>query len=193
MTLLLVTESHGEIESGFYGPFTQFTRVGEYTFSTRHLCELIEYLADNSKIYQSQIFGFNLDQFWQKEQEYEGELFKMILEAEQSYLPELQRFHVGSRLEEQQGQISPEDEINLYTNGKKVPVRVANDERSIFIGDYLVSAPHFERMVIYLVNGGFMGWVDGHKPKFAEQTLEAVRKSKRELYKEIKIQSNHLN
>ena len=80
---MLETESHGEIESGFFGPFTQFARLGDYTFATRHLCELVEYLADNPKVHQSQILGYPIDKFWQGEEENEQKFIEMIFQAEQ--------------------------------------------------------------------------------------------------------------
>jgi len=67
-----------------------------------------------------------------------------------------------------------------------IPVRVIDNERSITLGDYRVSALHFGRMATYLANGGFIGWMNGQKPEFAEPTIEAIKNSRRELYREIR-------
>ncbi len=186
MTLILETESHGEVESGFYSAFTQFARLGKHTFATRHLCELVQHLAKNPNVRKAQVLGYNLDKFWQRQGDYTRELMQMVVEAEQSYLPELQRFEMERQLERQQGEISVEDDINLHNEGRMIPVRVADDERSIILGDYRVSALHFSRMATYLAKGGFMGWMNSQNPEFAEPTIEAIRNSRRELYREIR-------
>lgn len=186
MTLILETESHGGVESGFYSAFTQFARLGEHTFATRHLCELVEYLANNPQVRQSQILGYDLDKFWQRQREDMQELANMIAEAEQSYIPELQRLDMERQLEGRQGEISIEDEVDLYDEGRMVPVRVANDEKSISIGDYRIAALHFGRMSAYLAHGGFMGWMNDQRPEFAESVINAIKSSKRELYREIR-------
>ncbi len=186
MTLLLKTESHGEVESGFYSTFTQFARLGEHTFATRHLCELVQHLAENPHVHKTKILGYNLDKFWQRQGEHVQELIQMTLEAEQSYLPELQRFDIDRRLESQQGEISVEDDVDLYNHGRMIPVRVTDDERLITIGDYRVSVLHFGRMAVYLANGGFLGWMNGQKPEFVEPTIDAIKNSRRELYREIR-------
>ena len=186
MTLILKTESHGEVESGFYSTFTQFARLGEYTFGTRHLCELVQYLAENPEVNRAQILGYDLDKFWQRFSDNTQELIKMITEAEQSYLPELKRFDMERQLERQQGEVIVEDEVDLYNEGRMIPIRVIDNERSIKIGSYKVSVLEFGRMAIYLANGGFMGWMNDKKPEFAEPTINAIKNSTRELYREIR-------
>lgn len=186
MTLILKTESHGEVESGFYGAFTQFTRLGEYTFATRHFCELAQHIAERSNIKGGKILGYNLDKFWQKRSDYMGELIQMIIEAEESYLPELQKYEMDKKLEREQGEISLEDEVDLYDEGRMIPVIVSNNESYINIGKYKISGLHFGRMAVYLANGGFIGWINEQKPEFAEATIEAIRNSKRGLYKEVR-------
>jgi len=186
MTLILKTESHGEVEAGFYSAFTQFARLGEHTFATRHLCDLIQHLANNPQVSESQILGYDLDKFYQRLEDHAQGVAQMLAEVDQSYLPELQRFDVERQLARQQGEIPVEDDIDLYDEGRMVSVRVMDDERSITLGAYRVSALHFGRMATYLANGGFMGWMDGQKPEFAEPTIEAIRNSERELYREIR-------
>ena len=186
MTLMLTTESHGDIESGFYSTFTQFARLGEHTFATRHLCELVQYLANNPALRQTQILGYDLDKFWERQGDHMQEFAEMITETENSYLPELQRFDLERRLEREQGEIPVEDDVDLYNEGCMVPIKVTEDERFITIGNYRISAIHLGRMAIYLARGGFMGWMNGQKPEFSETTIEAIKNSQRGLYREIR-------
>ena len=186
MTLILKTESHDDIESGFYSIFTQFARLGEHTFATRHLCELVQHLAKHPQVSEAQILGYDLDKFWQRQKDYIQELMQMLAEAEESYLPELQRSDMERQLEGQQGGISVEDGVDLYNEGRMVLVRVSDDERSISVGDYRVSALHFGRMAAYLANGGLMGWMNSQKPEFSEPTIKAIKNSRRKLYREIR-------
>ncbi|MDP1695682.1 MAG: hypothetical protein Q8L29_02090 [archaeon] len=186
MTLILETESHGEVESGFFSTFTQFARLGEHTFATRHLCELIQHLAKNPRLHRTQILSYDLDKFWQRQEDYAQEILQIISEAEQSYLPELHRLDMKRQLERQQGEISIEDDINLYNDGKMIPIRILSDEKFITLGDYKVAALHFGRMAVYFARGGFLGWSDGQKPEFAKPTIDAIKNSRRELYREIR-------
>jgi len=186
MTLRLKTESHGEIEAGFFGIFTQFFRFGEYTFATRHLCELVEYLANNPQVLRSQIIGYNLDRFWQRRLEDEQRFAQMSAEAWQSALPELQISEMERQSEHQQGHIPVQDEVDLYNQGRMVPVIVSDDEKLISIEDYCMEALHFGRMAVYLTDGGLVGWLNGQIPEFAESASKAIRHSKRELYRKIR-------
>ena len=185
MTLMVETESHGEVESGFYSTFTQFARLGEYAFSTRHFCELVQYFAKNPQISKAQILGYDLDKFWEREEDHMQEITRMIIEAGQSYLPELQKSDT-EQLERHRGEVCAEDEVDLYDEGRMVPVDVADDESAITIGEYRIPALHFGRMAVYLAMGGFMGWMNEQKPEFAEPTIEAIKGSERELYRELR-------
>ena len=58
------------------------------------MCELVQYLANNHQVRKTQILSYDLDKFWQRQGEHVQELIQIILEAEQAYLPELQRFDI---------------------------------------------------------------------------------------------------
>ena len=186
MTLILETESHGGVESGFFGAFTQFARLGEYTFATRHLCELVQYFARNPKLHEAQILSYDLDKFWERQGDHTQKLIQMISEAEQSYLPESQKFDLERKLEKEQGEVAVEDDIDLYSEGRRIPIKIADEDHSIILGNYKVSALHFGRMATYLARGGFFGWMNDKKPEFADPTIEAIKSSKRKLYTEIR-------
>ncbi|MEK6861647.1 MAG: hypothetical protein AABY07_06775, partial [Nanoarchaeota archaeon] len=66
MSYYILTESHGEIESGFYGIFTQFTRVGEYAFTTKYFCEFVKKIADDPKLRQLNILAYGLDKYFER-------------------------------------------------------------------------------------------------------------------------------
>lgn len=138
MTLILKTESHGEVESGFYSTFTQFARLGEYTFATRHLCEFARHIAEKPNIKDGRILGYDLDKFWQRVDNHMEELTQIISEAEQSYLPELHKFEIDRELERQQGEISLEDEVDLYDEGRMIQIKITNDDSYVDIGKYKV-------------------------------------------------------
>ena len=66
MTLLLKTESHGVVEAGFYAAFVAFTRLGEYSFATGHLCDIVRYFAENGSAKEAKILGYDLNTFWER-------------------------------------------------------------------------------------------------------------------------------
>jgi len=161
---MLRTKSHGIVKAGFHSTFTQFVSLGEYAFATRQLCELVQNFARNPQVREEQVPSYDLDKFWQKQEDY----------------------HLKLHPQEQQGEISVEEEIDLHREGRMIPIRVSDDERSITLGDYRVDALEFGRMAYYLSIAGCMGWMNGKKPKFAESTIEAIKNSGRELYQEIR-------
>ena len=186
MTLILKTESHGEVESGFYAAFMQFARLGEYTFATRHLCEAIQYLAENNKTLETKLLGYDPDKFWTGSTAYHQKIARLILEqAGQSTLPASKEAGLKKQLEQWQTEIHIKDgEDDVYSPGRIIPVTVIKEEQSILIGDYQISSVHFGRMSRYLANGGLFGW--GNPPQFAEITMKAIQNSSRELYRSIR-------
>lgn len=64
MTLLLRTQSHGTVESGFCGPFTNIVRLGDLYFKTEDLCKLIEQTAINPKLRNAQVASYTAEQFY---------------------------------------------------------------------------------------------------------------------------------
>ena len=76
---MLETESHGDVESGFYGAFMQLARLGEYTFATKHLCDLIQYFAKNNKATETKAIAYDLDTFEAGNTRYHQQLFQQRL------------------------------------------------------------------------------------------------------------------
>ena len=100
-------------------------------------------------------------------------------------LSELQKADMERKPEKRLDEILLEDEVDLYNEGIMIEVRVSDDESYIEIGKYKISAFNFGDMIMHLANGGFMGFMDDQKPEFGEPILEAIKNSKRRLYKEI--------
>lgn len=176
MTLILITESHGEVESGFFSVFTNFTRLGEYAFATRHMCELTQLLSKHPSLYKTRILGYDADKFWEKFSNFTNEILDAMT---QSYLPELQQYEVDKCFE-QQGEITLIDRLSLEYEGRIIPVEVAKDEKSIAIGKYTINAFEFRCMVGYLAGGGWLGWKN--KPEYAEPTMRYLENPTRRLF-----------
>ena len=70
MTLILSTRSHGKVNSGFLSTFTAFARLGEYTFVTRHFCELIQEFAKNPQLDSSRMIVYPEEIFVERSEEY---------------------------------------------------------------------------------------------------------------------------
>jgi hypothetical protein len=200
MTLSLRTDSHGTVDAGFFSIFTQFSRLGEYTFATRHLCDLARYLAENDTILKTRILGYNLDKFWKRSDDYMQEISQILVEAEQPWVPEeLRNFYIDKHLENTQGEVPLEDAFDLNNEGRMIEIKVGDEEESIEIGRYKISALEFGRMSIYLAEGGWVGWINDKEPTFAKPTIEAIKGSKRKFYMEIrnelyyKLKNNLIN
>jgi hypothetical protein len=63
MTLVLTTDSHGPIESGYLGPFVHCTKLGDYQFATDEFCELTTEIASDPFLRNARITNHNLDSF----------------------------------------------------------------------------------------------------------------------------------
>lgn len=180
MTLEVLTKSHGGVESGFFGPFTQLARLGKYTFATKVLCLMSQYLAENPDKKEIEILGYDIDKFWEIEEEYCKNLVKLISNTPKSFISTF----VGIYLEQNQGEVPEKDAQDLARKGEIIPVSIDDDEESITIGEYKIADIHFGRMIHYLANGGLFGW-EGEKPDYAKSTTEAIKKSKNPLFKKL--------
>src|SRR3989338_1847338 len=187
MTLLLKTESHGIVEAGFYAAFTAFARLGEYSFATRHLCEVVQYFAENNAAHGTSIIRYDLNTFWEKSQQHQQKIILALLEqAQQSTLTALKESNLERKLEQWQTEFQFESGNEDVYNGEIIPVTISEQEQSIKIGKYIISSSEFGGMAYYLAHGGFFGWGD-NIPEFAEVTMRSMQSSKRELYREIRL------
>jgi hypothetical protein len=189
---MLRTESHGTVEAGFFSVFTQFSRLGEYAFATSHLCKLVQQFAQHPAVREGRVLGYDLDKFWQRQTEYFQELLEMVsrqvmlADAMGHYPSELPYTESDQRrMEQAQGEVLLEDEVDIYNEGKIVPVKISQDGHAITIGDYRIFAIHFARMAVYLARGGLFGWMKDRKPDFSEPTLQAIRTSKNPLFRGV--------
>ncbi len=170
MTFELKTINHGEIEAGFFSCFVQYTTFGEYSFATRHFCELVKYLAENPDAKDARIGGYTEDVFWKKQENHRRGLLELIARADRS----------SEELGEQVDEYFKKEEIEPSTDITLVPVKVYQDK--IQIGNYQVEAEEFTIFSRYVAGGGFLGW-DKNEPDFAKPTLNAIKKSKSNLFK----------
>ncbi len=172
MTLELITKSHGNIESGFFAAYTSLFRMGDYTFATQHLYELITHIAKNSPPITGTLFTFNADAFSEGYATYNTNLVKKIAELDVSVLEKF--------IESKQGKISPEQEKNVYQTWRKTPVTVTSD--TVTIGKYIIAGGHFEFMAVYACNGGWFGW-SREAPFYAKAAAEAIQGTENPLFK----------
>ncbi len=162
MTLLIPTESHGEIESGYLSSFMQFSRLGRYCFLTENMCSLGKYLADNDSVYESALLAYDIDVFWK---EFNRHMYQMI-ESHVQEIPD--------------DRVSIEYMMRLNDMGSLLEVKVSEDEKEISIEDYVLRNYDFNSFITYLSMGGFYGWEES--PKYAIETLDSIRDSERNLF-----------
>jgi hypothetical protein len=187
MTLILKTKSHGNIESGFFGPFTEFIRLGDYSFTTKDFCNLVKDIAENPDEKDGRIVGFDdPEEYFVKFRNNMNEFAQEVLDA-QKYHPKShksQQAYIDRQTEINGGRNSSEDRLDLQNNGKLIPVKIT-DKDSIVIGVYEIPAPEFSYMAVYVANGGFLGWKNNKKPEFAKSAIEAIEKSRNSFYKTV--------
>jgi len=185
MTYIIGTKSHGEIESGFFADFTQFARMGEYTFTTKHFCELAQYLSEEPDRREGTILSFDLNNFWKAEEEHSQGFIDQFLNK----LAETSRSDLQTLVEDDQfssqNDISKDNEVNLYKQGKIIQVKANGTGNSITIGDYNMSSLEFGMFISYLAGGGWYGWRKGLEPDFSKPTIEALKSSANPLYMAI--------
>ncbi len=183
MTLILITESHGEVDSGYFSVFTQMARLGEYTFVTRHFCELARRFAEKPRARKGRILSYSLERFWDRFGEQAGDIFQIL---EESKTEKEFGSKIDTYFDRQQGRASLEDEVNLKNRAHIIPVTVGDHGENIQIGVYNIAAHHFGVMAWYLSRGGWLGWSGNSKPNYAEATIEAIKKSEHPLYRPVK-------
>lgn len=172
MSVRLKTLSHGDIESGFWGPNTGYTMFGDHVFTTRNFCGMLRYLAENTDSRYIDIRAYDAE----KIEDAMNNFSRAILSSVQNGCS------VDEHLLIRQGNASAEDELDLNRNSIKVPVSLSPRERVVHIGDYRISRGHFLYIAHRIVRGGLFGWNCG-APEFARQTSDAIKASERPFYK----------
>ena len=76
-----------------------------------------------------------------------------------------------------------EDKVEL--TDKRIYDQGKIEEREIKIGEYAIENIHFERMMYYFINGGFVGW-GKDKPSFIEPAISAIKNSDNPLFKNLR-------
>lgn len=175
MSLYLITKSHGIIECGFYGAFMKLSRIGEYCFETRDLCQLAQNLAENSELKEARIFGYNEDKFWEMEGKYNLAFVQKRVEAYLGEKDETEDFVKKNR------ELTLEEKTELMNDKIEVPVTISKTGKSVNMGKYEIENHYFAQMLYYILNGGYIGWRD-FVPVFVKPALSAIETSKNLLY-----------
>lgn len=176
MTLVLKTESHGEVDSGFFSGFTKLARIGDYAFETKDLCELVKYIAGNPELKELKIHAYPSDSFFKMRDRYINSF---------ANLEDYTQKGIDEYIEGNQGKMSLKDKAGIIQDGMSLPVKIEED--AIKIGKYTIENFHFGLMAFYLARGGWCGWPDEKdKPDFSEPTIQAIRKSDSPVFKKAK-------
>lgn len=88
MSCIIQTESHGEIEGGFYSSFTAFVRVGDYSMPTREFCDIVKAFATNPQLEHAKAYVFESDKFFERYEEHMQEIEQSYIQAAESLMPE---------------------------------------------------------------------------------------------------------
>jgi len=183
MTLVLGTKSHGEVEAGFPGPFDEFVRLGEYSFTTRSFCKLAQQIAEKPSEKIVGILGFtDEDGFWERVDDNLTHYIPLIIEAGK-HAPNDQQSYIDRKIEQRRKK--PEASPDLLSREVLIPVRISDDKSSISIGEYEIPKEEFSYMALCVADGVFIGQRGGRKPEFAKQTLRAIRGSRSSFYKSL--------
>jgi hypothetical protein len=183
MTLYeLETKSHGGISVGFIGSFSRFFFFdNKYAFSTKHLCELTQFLAEHPYSRKKDILSCDMETFWNHVEDYLGEMIG-TRRTDESGLLQLQQYDLQRIVDHQQEDHNLEDEIALSNNGEIIPISANKEGSLVKVGEYEMTSYNFGLMGYYATK--YPESV-GEKPDFAEQAMQAISKSKNPIFKEI--------
>ncbi|HLD02874.1 MAG TPA: hypothetical protein VJC07_04200 [Candidatus Nanoarchaeia archaeon] len=164
MTLFLRLANGQDVASGFFASFTQFSRIGKYTVTTMHLCELIRDIASTPDLTRAQIMAYDSEKFE---------------EGLARYLDAMMRNPEDAPLFE--GRASLEDELDLHDEGHLLPITLS--KTSAHFGDYAIEAGYFTDFSVYIARGGWLGWK--HPPEYATSAKKALDESKHPIYRSL--------
>jgi len=182
MTLVLITKSGEELDSGFYEAFMKLSRIGKYSFETKDLCSLAQNLAENPELKKARLFGYDTERVWELERRYNSLfMLKRVSSIIEKNTDELDDFIQQNR------ELSAEEKIEIMKDKIDVPVEVHRLEKFVKIGEYEIENFHFVSMICYILRGGFNGW--RQTPDFAKSALVAMQLSKNPLYNRYNLTS----
>jgi hypothetical protein len=177
MVIPLLTKSHGVIDAGFNKAFMKFSHLGKYSFETKDLCGLAQNLADNPRLKEARIFGYDTEKVWELEEGYNSEFFQKRMNFFLDGNNEIVDFVKKNR------KLSAEEKAKLMGSQIKVPVRIHRFREMIEVGEYELEKNYFVQFLYYVVRGGYNGWTE-EMPDFAKAAFLAIQSSRNRLYKE---------
>ena len=178
MTYQLTTCSHGVIQSGFFGTFTQMVRLGVYVFLTKNFCEQVQEIAEDSDLRIGKLLSFSKQIYLERRAEQRNTLLETLVRQGSKAADEL--------IIDQQMGPSIDDELDLRGEGTMVPLRITSSARDIVVGQYRVTASRFASFSTYIASGGFFGWCDGVVPRWAQRSLDSLSISYHPLFGSLK-------
>jgi len=182
MSLTIKTESHENVEGGFFSVYTGAFRFGDYAFPTQNLHKMIKHFAEKPSSFALNLTSFGEETFWNNTDKFFEEILNSVFENTSSLLPELAEYELDRIINSKQGKSSLSD-----INAEIVPIRINNEETEISFGRYKLDKNNFNGLTKYVVEGGWFGWNNGDYPESAQQAIESIKNSKRPLYEGLKF------
>ena len=182
MSFMLYTESHGDIETGFYASFMQLSRFGRYVFPTKSLIDLFRQLAKKPEARSAQLLTYTLEDFWERDTDYVS-MLQAQLRSEPVDTGNTNET-IDSLVIKSVNEGAERDSLELPIRGEVVGIVISSGGETVQVGDYVVSREHFGRFAWYVANGGLFGWKE--VPDFAKGAKRDLRYARHPIYKTLK-------
>lgn len=179
MTLVITTQSHGQIEAGYFGSYTAGFRFGEFAFPTRAVIRMVQHFAEKSSSLAVNLPSFGEEVFWKRASTNLSLICDRLFEMNDSLFPELKRNELEAELRSLDSGIFGERERPAFV---VAPIRISDDEKIISLADYKIDRDEYQFLAGYSLRGGWFGWPDKKFPEEALDAIAAVRKCRRPLY-----------
>lgn len=185
MTAIIRTKSHGDVQSGFVAIFTGLVRVGDICIPTKHFCEATRFVAEHPDTTSIKVMSYSAAKFETLLERQALDFMRSIERMEASNIlqlmgPRMAEFDLSQHFVEQQKQ-------GLSMEGwTPLKIEIDNTKAEVKAGEYVIGFDEFAEFSLYVVKGGFVGWMNQQFPDYASEAHEAIKSSKNELFKYIR-------
>ena len=194
MPLSFESMSHGTIAFGFFNIESDMLLLEQYFLFGSEFCRHISEMAENADVEQ---FKSDWPAYAIEDRSQIGDLMGAIHGIRfTGFIGELYRRYpfptepadFKQNPEGYQSQDAVRDMISDYAAQALLPVEANHRTLEVDIGAYKFSQATFQELIVYVWQGGYPRWRDGHRPDYVMDMKTRVKSNRRGLFEKIRFQ-----
>lgn len=188
MPISFDTESHGKIPIGFFNIDTDMILIKNYFVFVSNFCDWIINWTSVDEEFETEVEMYaikNLDDIGHLMGAITGLIYTgFIGEVYKKFPFPENKEDFNQKSEGFKNRPIVEKIIEKFSNLEKFKIVISKRSGTITIGEFDFSREQFHDVISYIWRGGMPQWHDGIRPKYVEEMMKAVLRSKHWLFRQ---------